>query len=164
MITFLEADVGTLPLSMHPAAATRPALAVLLIRSDNQVAKSWAAKVSSLSLQGQHLITIWAQLLRRTNMAVDVDYIPGVENTLADSLSRFFPKLESLTNPTPLQTLLPAGAKHSWTYFRPSPALLSLLSSKLFSATWPALPVLPATLGQFETVDYTTSRFAFSTI
>ena len=139
-----------------------PDLPVLCIWTDNKIARSWAAKISSKSLRGQQLVTIWAQLLRRTDAAIDIDYIPGEENTLADWLSRFFPFLHS--NSSTLQTLLPDAAKHSWTFFRPSPELLSLLSSKLFCETWPALPELPKKLGQFETVDYTTSNFAIPTI
>ena len=64
-------------------------LAKLLIRTDNSPSRNWAHKASAKSERGQLLVSIYTDLLDRTTMTVDsCDHIAGVDNSLADFLSR----------------------------------------------------------------------------
>jgi hypothetical protein len=65
-----------------------PAQPILLSFTDNTAAIKWSNKVTSKSLQGQQLIGIVAELLRTRNIGLNSTHIPGVENTLADYISR----------------------------------------------------------------------------
>jgi hypothetical protein len=128
---------------------------VLLILTDNTAAAKWASALSWTTENNQNLIAIYAQLLRRTSIGINAEHIPGPTNVVADFLSR--PDL-SLTRSSRLtQIFRQHSFLQTWPYFRPSRTLLRLLISSLFSAPWPAPPVLPAKLGRFEIVCCTTS-------
>jgi hypothetical protein len=124
-----------------------PAELVILVWIDNTSAKSWANKVTSRSATGQRLIGILSELLRTRNFGFNAEHIAGEDNKTADYISRLcheFPshlaRIQQLFQKEP--------ALESYHYFRPSPEILSLLSSLLFSEQAPDLPSLPRTLGQ----------------
>jgi hypothetical protein len=135
-----------------------PALASLLIRTDNSPSQNWAHKVSAKSERGQLFVSIYADLLERTTLAVNCNHIAGVSNSLADFISRPPPIL-----PTPSQRhqqiFTKAPKLESYRYFLPSPELLSLLASRLSTEHWQESPPLPKSLGHFEAAGYTTSCF-----
>ena len=128
----------------------------LLIRSDNSPSCNWAHKVSAKSERGQLLVSIYADLIERTQLTIDCTHIAGVDNDLADYLSR--PPPELITHATRCQQIYQKEPRlRSYHFFRPSPELLSCLVSRLSTAHWQASPLLPKSLGRFETVDSITS-------
>ena len=128
----------------------------LLIRSDNSPSCNWAHKVSAKSERGQLLVSIYADLIDRTQLTVDCTHIAGTDNDLADFLSR--PQLDPITHAQRCQQIYQKEPRlQSYHFFRPSPELLSCLVSRLSTAHWQASPPLPKSLGRFETVDSTTS-------
>jgi hypothetical protein len=128
----------------------------LLIRSDNSPSCNWAHKVSAKSERGQLLVSIYADLLDRTQLTIDCTHIAGSDNDLADFLSR--PPSDPITHYARCQQIFQKEPKlRSYSFFRPHPDLISCLESRLSTAQWQASPPLPKSLGQFETVDSITS-------
>ena len=126
-----------------------PALAKLLIRTDNSPSQNWAHKVSAKSEKGQLLVSVFADMLERTTYAVHCNHIAGISNTIADFISR--PPSHNVTVPIRHQQIFRMAPKlATYRFFRPSPDLISLLESRLFSEHWLASPPLPKKLGQFE--------------
>ena len=134
----------------------RPAFPVCHILTDNMSALSWANRVTSKSTQGQHLIGVFAELLRLHDVGINCEHIPGIDNNLADFISR-----PTHLNISPLerceQIFLKHSSMRSWNYFRPSPELLQLLSCYLLAKRWPGPPKLPKMLGHFDPAGSTTS-------
>jgi len=81
-------------------------------------------------------------------IGLNCEHIPGVENVLADDISR--PPSVDVDHCTRVWQLT---TKHpiikTWDYFLPSPELLLLLSSRLSTTRCLGLPSLPTNLGQF---------------
>ena len=126
-----------------------PILAKLLIRTDTSPSKNWAHKVSAKSEKGQLLVSLYADLLERVSYAVHCNHIAGTANTIADFISRpptNFPPVDIRHQ----QIFNMAPKLATFRFFRPSPELLSLLESRLFSEQWLASPPLPKSLGHFE--------------
>jgi hypothetical protein len=135
-----------------------PALAKLLIRTDNSPSQNWAHKVSSKSERGQQMVHVYAALLNRTSLAVSCNHIAGVNNDLADFLSRPPTHLPSPAS-RHQQIFEKENKLKSYRYFRPNPKLLSLLASRLSNEQWTAITELPKQLGQFEAAGSITSSF-----
>jgi hypothetical protein len=129
---------------------------VLLVRTDNTSADSWIRKVAGSSIPSQNLVALYAAFLRTFQLGINSSHIPGVENELADFLSR--PTDLTLSHSSRCEQVF---RKHScmrtWSFFRPSQELLQLLDSSLSSEPWQDLPKLPENLGQLEAGGYTTS-------
>ena len=125
-----------------------PTQPILLCRTDNTAAEKWANKVSSKSLRGQQLIGVMAELMRTHSFGIQSRHIPGVDNDLADFISR-----PTIFNLSPTARAEQIYQKHAlaqtWDYFHPSAELLQSLSFALFSSPMPGLPSLPKTLGWF---------------
>jgi hypothetical protein len=125
-----------------------PAQPILLSFTDNISAKKWSNKLTSKSLQGQQLISIVAELLRTKNIGLNSKHIPGVENILADSISRpTHPNLSHSERSE--QIFLMHASARTWDYFLPSPEFLQNISCALYNESTPGLPKLPKTLGRF---------------
>ena len=96
-----------------------------------------------------------AELLRRAEAHTMCHHLAGVLNLVADDISR---NDFSLSFPVRTQQLF---LKHpclvSLDHFQPSPELLQLLMSRLFSRHNPVPCVLPSALGQFLPAGSTTS-------
>jgi hypothetical protein len=157
VVTILEEN------QLQPSLATKfprgiPALAKLLIRTDNSPSQNWAHKVSSRSEKGQQLVHLYAALLERTSIAVACNHIKGENNSLADFISRPPTHIPSLAW-RHQQIFEKAPKLASYRYFRPHPELLSNLESRLFSEQWNATTTLPRQLGQFEVAASITSSF-----
>ena len=128
----------------------------LLIRSDNSPSCNWAHKVSAKSERGQLFVSIYADLIERTQLTIDCTHVAGSDNDLADFISR--PPAEPITHNIRCQQIFLKEPKlQSHNFFRLDPELLSCLVSRLSTVQWQASPPLPKQLGRFETVDSTTS-------
>ena len=133
-------------------------LSKLLIRTDNSPSRNWAHKVSAKSERGQLLVSLYAAFLERTDLTVACDHIAGVNNTLADFISRPPPEPHSHLERCQ-QIFLVEPRLKSYCFFRPSHELLSCLESRLSTEQWQANLPLPKSLGLFETADCITSSF-----
>ena len=132
-----------------------PSIPVWLGWTDNTASKAWESRATTKGSQGQALVSVYAELLRTSHIHTQCSHIKGERNVIADDISRndfslsFSSRLSKLT------------AKHpslaSYDFFQPSRALLSLLTSRLFSG--PSLDPceLPKTLGHFVPAGSTTS-------
>ena len=132
-----------------------PKMPVLLCLTDNNTAKSWAHRVTTKSVRGQQLIGIYAQLLRLHKFGINTEHIPGVVNVLADFISR--PTHFDLTHAQRSEQIFQSHPlMRTYDYFLPSPELLQLLTSRLYSKHNPVPCVLPQVLGQFVPAGCTT--------
>ena len=135
-----------------------PNVPTIQMWTDNTPSKKWSNKVSTASPQGQHLIKIYAELLRRCNLGTNCEWIKGSENDDADLISR--PNISLSDSEHCQQIFQQIPALQSWNYFRPTQELTSLLASRLLCDAWPDHPVLPRNLGQFEAAGSIISCFA----
>jgi hypothetical protein len=133
----------------------RPDIPVWLGETDNTVAQSWENRATSRSLQGQGLLSVYSELLRTNFIHTHCDHLAGVLNKVADDISRADFSLPLVTRWAQLFRKHPS--LESLDYFQPSPALLQLLTSQLFSEHSPGPCVLPTVLGQFVPAGCTTS-------
>jgi hypothetical protein len=108
------------------------AFPVLLILTDNTAAAKWASALSWTTENNQNLITIYAQLLRRTSIGINAEHIPRTTNVVADFLS--CPNLSLTLSSCLTQIFHQHSFLQTWPYFQPSRTLLRLLISSLFSA------------------------------
>jgi hypothetical protein len=128
-----------------------PAEPDLLALTDNTSALSWATKVTTSSLQGQNLVRILGEMMFRSSAGLNGQHIPGEENLVADFISRPSDPY-CLDRPFRVAQIYQKYEQlRTWTFFCPNPTLLQSLSSALFSAPWVDRPILPNSLGHFET-------------
>ena len=125
-----------------------PAELVVLIWCDNVSAMQWAATLGSKSLAGQRLLGFLAELLRQHPVGLNSKYISTEENVLADFISRLSPTDLSHSQRV-AQMSQSTNFDRSWSYFRPSPEILSVVHSLLLSKQAKGLPSLPKNFGQF---------------
>jgi hypothetical protein len=102
---------------------------ILLVKTDNTSAATWARKLStSTAKNGHQLVLVFAELLRQSTVGINSEHIPDVDNDVADFLSR----PPSLT-PTRCDRLAQIFQRYSflqtWHFFLPSPKLLQRYSS-----------------------------------
>jgi len=132
-----------------------PDIPVWLGKSDNSVSVAWENRATSSSSQGQGLVSIYAELLRREDIHTKCQHLAGSLNIVADGISRndfslpFSLRSQKLFKEHPMLGTLD--------YFLPSPDLLLLLTSRLYSRLNPVPCVLPQQLGQFLPAGSTTS-------
>jgi hypothetical protein len=65
-----------------------PAQPIMSCQTHNTAAEAWANKVTSQSSQGQQLIGVLADLLQTKNLGPNARHFAGVQNVLADFISR----------------------------------------------------------------------------
>jgi hypothetical protein len=142
VITRLEA-----PLHEQQALFPRgvPAQPILFSWTDNTAAEIWSNRVTSMSHQGQQLISIVAELLRTRNIGLNARHIPGVDNVLADFISRPTDPHSERSE----QIFQMNESVRTWDYFLPSPEFLQSITCALYSKPTPGLPSLPKNLGRF---------------
>jgi hypothetical protein len=111
------------------------------------VSKSWENRATARTAQGQGLVSVYAELLRSSQVHTQCEHLAGVLNTVADDISRnnFLLPLDKRI----AQLFLKHPLLKSLDYFLPSPELLLLLTSRLFSKYNPVPCVLLPVLGQF---------------
>jgi hypothetical protein len=132
----------------------RPDIPVWLGETDNTVALSWENRATARTSQGQGLVSVYAELLRTSFIHTQCKHLSGILNTVADDISR---NDFSLSGPDRcLQLFRKHPSLGSLDYFQPSPELLQLLTSRLYSKPSLAPCVLPTVLGQFVPAGCTT--------
>jgi hypothetical protein len=124
-----------------------PNIPVWLGETDNTVSASWENRATARSSQGQGLVAIYAELLRTSFIHTQCRHLAGVLNVVADDISRNDFSLSSSPRCSQLFRKHPSLA--SLDYFLPSPELLQLLTSQLFSRHSLGPCDLPTVLGQF---------------
>jgi hypothetical protein len=127
---------------------------VWLGETDNSVSKSWENRATAKTSQGQGLVSVYAELLRCTRVHTQCQHLAGELNVIADDISR-----NDFSLPSPLrceQVFLKHPSIKNLDYFLPSPELLQLLTSRLYSKHNPVPCVLPQVLGQFVPAGCTT--------
>ena len=151
--------------TMEPADQHRlfpngmPELPVICCWTDNMSSRSWANSATAKSSAGQRLVGAFAELLRTRNLGINCEHIPGIQNVLSDFISR--PTHYKFSPPQRAEQVFRTHASlRTYTYFHPSPGLLHVLSSLLFSKDLLVLPSLPKCLGHFGPVGSTTSSIA----
>jgi len=124
-----------------------PAWPVLQILTDNTTALTWAHEASTASICGQNLIAVFCELLHLFPLGLNCEHIPGVDNVLADDISR--PPSVDIDHSVRVQQLTTkCPFIKTWDCFQPSQELLQLLSLRLSMTRSLGLPNLPTSLGQ----------------
>jgi hypothetical protein len=138
-----------------------PEIPLLQVWTDNAASKSWANRVTTSAPAAQPLLGILSSLLRRNNLGFETEHIAGEDNDGPDFISRPSRANEPALSHFHRAQQIFANEKRlrSFSYFRLSPELASLLESTLFSGQWAAPPSLPKNLGHFEHTVCTTSLF-----
>ena len=131
-----------------------PDIPVWFGETDNTVSASWENRATARTSQGQGLVSIYAELLRVSFIHTQCEHLAGVLNVVADDISRNDFSLPAPDRCTQLFRKHPSLA--SLDYFLPSPELLQLLTSRLYSRPNRGPCVLPTVLGQFVPAGCTT--------
>ena len=132
----------------------KPSIPYWMCDIDNMVSNCWDRSMSTSSLVGQNLIGITSELKRQFPLRAETKHLAGKLNVVADDISRQDFSLPSSTRLPQLFAKHPSLATYD--YFLPSPELIHLLSSRLFSEPLQAPCVLPKTLGRFLPAGSTT--------
>ena len=132
----------------------RPHLPYWLGDCDNEVSTHWDGDMSARGIPGQNLIGVGSELKRQFAIRAETQHLPGKENVVADDISRNDFSLSFSTRSAQLFAKHPSLA--TWDFFLPSPELLQLLYSRLFSGPARAPCALPRVLGQFVPAGCTT--------
>ena len=137
----------------HPAALVAafpngfPAFPVFRNRTDNTSTESWYNNNKTKSALARDLVLLYGQLLKRTPMVSESEWLAGVKNLVPDWISRPDRSL------TPHALLAQTYRKYPWMtgydFFQPSPELCSVIRSSLSSKRSQALPLIPSNLGHF---------------
>ena len=152
IVVILQLAAAIVKYEEQPAKTTMKPLSKLLIRTDNSPSRNWAHKVSAKSERCQLFLSLYAHLIERTPLTIACDHIAGVDNNLADFISR--PPLTSHSHADRCEQIFLQEPKLKfYNYFRPSAELLSCLEFRLFTEQWQVNLPLPKSLGQFETVN-----------
>ena len=131
----------------------RPHLPVIHAQADNTTALGWLSHATSTSDQGQKLLGVFSAMLQLEEVGVNGSHLKGEDNDQADMISR--PSDLSLS-PSQLaeQLFQKYPIMRGWKRFLPSPELLQLLYSSLFTESSPTPVELPKTLGRFVTNEF----------
>lgn len=125
-----------------------PVLPIFETFTDNTTAKSWAQHATTCSHRGRGLINIYCSLLHRFPSRLDMQHVAGIDNVIADALSR----PSDPSSPFSLlcsQFLLQHPRLQRWHVFLPSPELLELLFSGLSTTVLQEHPPGLRSFGRF---------------
>ena len=125
----------------------RPQIPVWFGETDNTVSCSWENRASARTSQGQGLVGVYAELLRTSHVHTQCKHLAGVDNVVADDISRNDFTLDSSLRCQQLFQKHPCLG--SFDYFLPSPELVHLLTLRLYSGPMVDPCVLPKELGRF---------------
>lgn len=122
--------------------------------SDNRATLGFTSKCSSPSVKAQSLIQVYAELLRQHNVGtVPGEYIPTELNNIADDISR---PSDNFCGPFAIraaQLFQRNPSLRNYAFFQPSPELLRLLYSRVFSKPSVDLPKITSELGHFVPIE-----------
>jgi hypothetical protein len=132
-----------------------PAFPVLKSLTDNTATEKWASSLTTTSPRAWALVYLLGQLLQRSRLTTQTNWLAGESNLVPDWISR--PDLTL----SPVALRAQTFQKYPWMllldFFQPSLELCSVLESCLFLEPSRAPPVLPKTLGRFCPAESTTS-------
>ena len=120
--------------------------------TDNKTSKAWIRKAATRTPKGKALQRILCSLMINNPVGIKADFIPGVNNVLADAISRTYSN--STSPPSFINLFKEFPEMKSWERFHPSQELLSLLFSALLDYLEPGL-CHPKTLGHFSAANST---------
>ena len=118
----------------------------LLNWADNMSANSWTRKSCTASYAGRCLSRLLCSLCLNNPLGLNADFIAGIDNIVADMISRLHPVPGTGPNFSALFQAFPSLT--ACRRFHPSPELLSRLMQALLSEAAPVIPP-PKTLGHF---------------
>ena len=125
----------------------RPHIPVWFGETDNTVSCSWENRATARTPQGQGLVGVYAELLRTSHVHTQCKHLAGIDNVVADDISRNDFSLDSSSRC--LQLFQKHPCLGSYDYFLPSPEFVRLLTSRLYSGPVVDPCVLPKALGRF---------------
>ena len=131
-----------------------PNIPVWLGRCDNSVSVAWENRCTARTPQGQGLVSVFSELCRRRDIHSRSEHLAGELNTIPDDISRNDFSLPLFLRAPKLFKVHPILA--TLDYFQPSPELLRLLTSQLYSKQTEVPCVLPTVLGRFVPAGCTT--------
>ena len=132
--------------AQHPLWAGHP-YPTCLNWTDNCAARAWLRKAALKSSMARSLQRVLCKMMIDSPVGIKADYIQGVQNKTADSISRVYSN--SSTPPSYSSLLAQIPKLRSYARFHPSPELLSLLYSMLLGES-NSDPQLPNRLGHFD--------------
>ena len=118
----------------------------LLNWTDNTTSKSWIKKEATKTFKGKALQQILCLIMINNPVRLSAEHIAGINNILADAISRVYTQNNSALSFKKLMQEFPM--MKSWNRFLPSQEFLSALYSGLLEGREPGLCV-PKTLGHF---------------
>ena len=143
-----------------------PFLPILATGSDNQVSKGWATKGFTNSIEGQHLLMLYSDILRAHRIRQNVFFKPGKENVVPDDISR---PTNSTSDPilsSPPSLYLQISQKHpflrTYTAFQPDRILLQRITSALYTTSALEPREIPKKLGRLVPAGSTGSTFVMA--
>ena len=125
----------------------RPHIPVWYGETDNTVSCAWENRATARTPQGQGLVGVYAELLRTSHVHTQCKHLAGVDNIVADDISRNDFSLTSSSRCR--QLFLKHPELEHFDYFLPAPDFVQLLMSRLYSGPTVDPCVLPMELGQF---------------
>jgi hypothetical protein len=119
----------------------------ILLEGDNTSANSWFKKFTNLNPGARALTKLLSFAMKHTDVGPEVGHVPGIDNHLADAVSRGDP---AITIPEKMGFLTVAGCRSSLQVpmestsvrlrrFQPAPELLSALESAILQKSSPWL-------------------------
>ena len=130
---------------LNPEWAGHP-YPTLLNWTDNRTARAWLRKAALKSDMARRLQKILCSMMINSPLGLSGDYIQGVDNVIADSISRVYSNTNEIPSYTSLLQKLPQ--LRTYQRFQPSPDFLSLIYSALLLEPNREL-LLPSKLGHF---------------
>ena len=121
---------------------------VVLIRADNRTAESWTMKASSSSIIGKALMRLQCCLMINNQVGINVEYIKGIDNIIADYISRYKKETNELYSFSNLTQVFPElTCCHR---FHPRKELLSMIYELVLNASIMDPLSVPKKLGHVE--------------
>ena len=144
-VIIINYAAATHALSLLPSSKGNP-YATLLNWADSMTANSWCHKAASSNLASRSLSRLLCILRINNSLGLNTDFIPGLDNIIADMISRLHPVAGSAPD---FNILFQAFPKlKTCRRFHPSARLLSDLMHALLTGLSPGLQ-RPKILGHF---------------
>ena len=124
----------------------KPSFPTLLNWTDNTTSKSWIKKAATKTMKGKALQRILCLIMINNPVGITAEHIAGINNILADAISRIFSQNNSTLSFKKLMQEFPMMKSRN--RFLQSQEFLSALYSELLEVREPGL-CLPKTLGHF---------------
>ena len=152
----VRCDSSSLPITISNVFPDGlPAFPVLQNRTDNTSTEAWYNSNRTKSVLARDLVFLYGQLLRRTALVPQSEWIAGDKNVVPDVISR--PNLDLTSSALLAQTYQNFPFLSTYDFFLPSPELCSVIRLSLCSKRSLVPPQLPKNLGRFCPAESITS-------